>query len=260
MAEINCLLDYDGFICKAFYGTSASNSEPSMGDFDEVLIYLREIAIQKAKDYAGEGNKVKTFRVVSGHTYKKDIYPSYKQNRKKNELLGQFREYVKYYHQDDMIIVPSLEADDVITMLYQDKPEQSIVFSDDKDLRYYCPMYCKISTQSEITYQEDYEKLQLEQLLIGDSEDNITGIPKVGEKTARKILEQSGYTLESVIREYKDKDISIDECLKNLVLTTPICKQYNTNFSAILDDKSIMDNILGHFRYFNEKVTEIYNT
>lgn len=254
----NCLLDYDGFICKAFYAAKARIEEPTMEDMDEILINLRETAIKKAQDYAPK-NKVKVYRVVSGHTYKKDIYPSYKAHRQRDELLGQFREYVKYYHQDDMLLLPQLEADDVITMLYQKNPDNSIVFSDDKDLRYYCPLFCKINLTEDVRYQEDFIQKQLEQMLIGDKEDGITGIPKVGEKTAAKLLESTGYNVENVIRIYKEKDINIDECLKNLVLVTPICIQYNTDFSPELDDKSIMNNILGHFRYFNEIARKIYD-
>ena len=134
-----------------------------------------------------------------------------------------------------------------------------VVFSDDKDLRYYNPQYCKININEEISYELDYEKKQLMQLLIGDKEDDIAGISKVGEKTAEKLLDMYGWNIDSVIEIYRDKQISIDECLKNLLLISPIRKENVIDYKYGLDDSTTLNNILGHFRYWNEKVTEIYN-
>ena len=225
------LLDFDGYICKAFYAS-----------------------IARLKDNFGHGAVIK---VISGHTYKKDVYPSYKLGRKRNEDLGAFREYVKLTY-EDLKIVPNLEADDVITMMAEDLGN-CIVFSDDKDLRYYNPQYCKININEEIGYEADYKKKQLIQLLVGDKEDDIAGIPKVGEKTAEKLLDMYGWNIDSVIEIYRDKQVTIDECLKNLLLISPIRKENVIDYRYGLDDSTTLNNILGHFRYWNEKVTEIYN-
>ena len=93
----------------------------------------------------------------------------------------------------------------------------------------------------------------------GDKEDDIAGIPKVGEKTAEKLLDMYGWNVDSVIEIYRDKQVTIDECLKNLLLISPIRKENVIDYRYGLDDSTTLNNILGHFRYWNEKVTEIYS-
>jgi 5''-3'' exonuclease (including N-terminal domain of PolI) len=247
------LLDFDGYICKAFYA-SIARGEDDFEEMTKVLDDLTQAALDKLKDNFGHGAVIK---VISGHTYKKDVYPSYKLGRKRNEDLGAFREYVKLTY-EDLKIVPNLEADDVITMMAEDLGN-CIVFSDDKDLRYYNPQYCKINIKEEIGYEADYKKKQLIQLLVGDKEDAIAGISKVGEKTAEKLLDMYGWNIDSVIEIYRDKQVTIDECLKNLLLISPIRKENVIDYRYGLDDSTTLNNILGHFRYWNEKVTEIYN-
>lgn len=247
------LLDFDGYICKAFYA-SVARGEDNFDEMISVLDDLTSAAVSKLENKFGSGEIVK---VISGHSYKKDIYPSYKSRRKRNEDLGAFREYVKLTL-TDLMVVPYLEADDVITMMASDLKD-CVVFSDDKDLRYYNPQYCKININEEINYESDYEKKQLMQLLIGDKEDDIAGISKVGEKTAEKLLDMYGWNIDSVIEIYRDKQVSIDECLKNLLLTSPIRKENVIDYKYGLDDSTTLNNILGHFRYWNEKVTEIYS-
>lgn len=93
---------------------------------------------------------------ISGHTYKKDIYPSYKANRKKDPLLGEFREFVKLYYGNELI-KDDVEADDLIVADYEDYDRNfnPVVFSDDKDLRYYCKRYCKINLSEEVVEQDE---------------------------------------------------------------------------------------------------------
>lgn len=194
------LLDYDGYICKSYYA-STSRGEGDIEQIEKVLDDLTTNAISKI---AQLDNDFDIKLVISGHTYKKDIYPSYKSKRTKNEYLGVFRDYIKETRKNELTCVPQLEADDVLVMMYKELSQKKdtgvIVFSDDKDLRYYCPDYCKINITEQIDYQQDYYNKQLEQMLIGDKEDNIQGINKVGEKTAEKLLKNNGYSLESVIK------------------------------------------------------------
>lgn len=245
------LLDYDGFICKSFYACIARG----VNDFDEMLDVLKDLesaALNKVT------NLEKVYRCISGHSWKKDIYPSYKLGRKRNEDLGAYREYIKLRLEDEITCVPQLEADEVLVMLYYQDECDSIVFSDDKDLRYYCPVYCKINIIEEVMFEENYEHLHLAQLLAGDSEDGIVGVPKVGMKTAEKLLDVNGYNLESVIKIYKSKNIELDECIKNLVLTIPMYPKYVDGYKFGITDSDIINNMLGQCRFISKKVSEIY--
>lgn len=248
------LLDFDGYICKAYYATISKGST----DFDEMLALLEEL-VESAKSKIDKDADVNYY--ISGHTYKKDIYPSYKANRKKDPLLGEFREFIKLYY-EDKIIKDNVEADDLIVMDYErySKGRNPVVFSDDKDLRYYCKRYCKINLSEEIVEQDEKEMEQhrIIQFLTGDKEDNVQGIYGIGEKKAVIELNKlGGITIENVIRVYKNKEISIDECLKNLILVSPLYSKFIENY--YYDDEDVLDNIVGLFKYWNKKVKEIYD-
>lgn len=248
------LLDFDGYICKAYYATISKGST----DFDEMLALLEEL-VESTKSKIDKDADINYY--ISGHTYKKDIYPSYKANRKKDLLLGEFREFIKLYY-EDKIIKANVEADDLIVMDYEfySKARNPVVFSDDKDLRYYCKRYCKINPSEEIVEQDEKEMEQhrIVQFLTGDREDNVQGVYGIGEKKAIIELNKlGGITIENVIRVYKDKEISIDECLKNLILISPLYSKFIEN--CYYNDEDVLDNIVGLFKYWNKKVKEIYN-
>lgn len=248
------LLDFDGYICKAYYATISKGST----DFDEMLALLEKL-VESAKSKIGKYADMNYY--ISGQTYKKDIYPSYKANRKKDPLLGEFREFVKLYY-EDKIIKANVEADDLIVMDYEfySKARNPVVFSDDKDLRYYCKTYCKINLSEEIVEQDEKEMEQhrIIQLLTGDKEDNVQGVRGIGEKKAVVELNKlGGITIENVIRVYRNKGVDIDECLKNLVLISPLYSKFIENY--YYDDEDTLYNITGLFKYWSKKVGEIYN-
>lgn len=247
------LLDYDGFICKAFYA-SIARDEVDIENMLKVLDDLTRTATEKVELLSDSDYKI--IKIISGHTFKKDIYPSYKMNRKRNEYLGIFRDYVKENFKD-LVSNPVLEADDLIIMMYE-QYKDCIVFSDDKDLRYYCPNYCKININETPALEENNNEKILEQMLIGDKEDNINGVPKVGEVTARKLLTKMGYSLDNVIRIYRDYNVDIDNCMRDISLVTPLCSRWTKDYKYGTDNKTIMTNILNRFSYLNDKIKEIY--
>ena len=104
------LLDFDGYICKAYYATISRGST----DFDEMLALLEEL-VESVESKVEKDAIIKYY--ISGHTYKKDIYPSYKANRKKDPLLGEFREFIKLYYGNELI-KDNAEADDLIVADY----------------------------------------------------------------------------------------------------------------------------------------------
>ncbi len=249
------LLDFDGFICKSYYAMLGKGST----DFDEMLALLEEL-VDAVVGKMPEGTEV--FKYISGHTYKKDIYPSYKINRKRDEVLGEYRDFIKLYYEGELIKSPVLEADDLIIMDYEHYTQEGfnvVVFSDDKDLRYYCKKYCKINLNEEITEQDENVMMtnRIVQFVAGDSEDGVSGIKGLGEKKATIELNNlGGITIDNVVRLYKNKEVSIDDCLKNIILISPL-------HSTVVDDyewspEDDMKNIVGHFKYWNKFIKEIY--
>ena len=269
------LLDYDGYVCKAFY---ANKDDPmNMKASAEILRDLEKAAIEKASEFFNiPEDSVRILRIMSGHSWKKDIYPSYKRKRQKNEYLGYFRDEIKRY--PGIRLVNQLEADEIIVLLsdyFQSRKfDNYIVFSDEKDLRYYCPICCKINITEEVQIQDylDVYKAQLEQMLAGDSEDNIKGIPGVGNKTAPKLLGQYGYDIQGVIRCFRDKGIDIDNCLRDLLLVIPLATSYRNpepeKEEAIATDivcgSKVVDQVvcsllISQIQFLNKIVKEVYD-
>lgn len=231
------LLDYDGYICKAYYaGIKENNAE-------ELLKGMEDIAIEKTMDaFNCRASQIELIRVVSGHTYKKDIYPSYKINRKRDEKLSNFITYVReQLRKNDIYAIKSLEADDTLLILqkyFDHEHARSIILSDDKDLKYYATLSSKLNMDKEIHSADMDDWLSIyAQMLAGDKEDNIKGIPGIGMKTASKMLLESSSKLgmlESVIKIFKQKNIDIDSCLRDILLVSPTCGLYSSSENSDL--------------------------
>ena len=251
------LLDFDGYICKAYYASMSKGED----DFESMVSILENLVYSAISKMPKENTDV--FIYMSGHTYKKDIYPSYKANRKKDEGLGAFRDYIKILYDNEIIIDNLLEADDKLIMAYEHWEAMGynvVCFSDDKDLRHYCKNYCKININEELVQQDKNQMIvnRIVQFVAGDREDNIIGIYGLGEKKAQAELNKlGGVSIDNVIRLYRNKGINIDECLKNIILISPLHSTVVEDYDWIEPDT--MKTILGHFKYWNRKVKEIYD-
>jgi len=143
----------------------------------------------------------------SEHTFRKEVYPKYKANRKDidSDLLSQFALLEKYC---DLTNIPFIqldmyEADDIIASLSLHAKQYGLnpyVISGDKDLLQLMNKDVKIvylSNSGPITYSKEMfiEEYQIypEQFidykaLVGDPVDNISGIPGIGMKIAANLL------------------------------------------------------------------------
>lgn len=260
------ILDFDGYICKAYYAAKAEGKN-DFEEIDEILDYLVQAAYNKAFKFFGQG--VWLFNVISGHTIKKDIYPSYKLTRKRDEYLGLYREHCKHVY--ELIKVPQLEADDVclsIDEYFNSEPTSilsTILFSDDKDLKNYVKgYYCKININEEIERPCLYAEAPYAQMIAGDSEDNVKGIPNIGMKKAYKYLDETNYDMECVVLKYISAGIDIDECLKNIALVKPIIiKDQGFMYELIRchsfkSETAILNTINEFFLDLSAQVKEIY--
>lgn len=280
---IYALLDYDGYICKAFWA-SHSKKGSDKNEY-ELLDTLTTSAIEKAADLFGVSvDEVKPVKVVSGHSWKKDCFSDYKAKRKRNEELGIFRDEI-IANDGDIIKMEQLEADEIIILLknYLDyRYCNNIIFSDDKDLRYYADLYCKINLAEEIEEVNfnDNIKNRYAQMLAGDKEDNITGIPKVGMVTASKLLDNvlsnreiKIPSLSDIIKIYKEKKVPYQDCIEQLALVIPVgtidelscqdeidmlCESAINNEAHLLDDSIIQCIIEDTLNTIKDKVDLVY--
>ena len=259
------ILDYDGYICKSFYA-----AHEDLEKAIEILDSLTDAALEKAKDYF-KSDDVKLIKILSGHSWKKELYTDYKKTREKNPYISILRAICE--DADSGILHPeSLEADELCIILHDylvSTGNIPIIFSDDKDLRYASLVNCKINLGEKISLDYD-EKYLYQQMLAGDKEDNIKGIPKVGMKVAEKLLDGNGYNIEGVIKSYKDKGIDIEECIKNINLIIPMKQIFNNKPNLFLEcgREIIKDNELsevmlkslqeGQLSYITAKAKELY--
>lgn len=253
------LLDYDGYIAKSFYA-GVNADDPA--NFEECYKSLRNMegyAIEKSARFFNCREKdLKVLKVVSGHTFKKDIYPSYKGNRKPDELLGMYRDEIKGEFYKELIVYPLLEADDILIMINELYHQNSIVFSDDKDLHKYCRYTCGLNEHKEINDLKYGFQNQLVQLAAGDTIDNIKGCPNYGEKKTETYLKRNGFTIENIVSLYLTNGVNLDDCTKNLILIHPFSKGCLKDVS-IEHQKNIVNTILTNPEYEQEGFEEMYN-
>lgn len=138
-------------------------------------------------------------------SYRKEIYPEYKANRSEppDELIPQFAliENLVDLLKLPNIRMPGYEADDIIGSVatqFKDQFDEILIASGDKDLMQFVDGPVKmLDTMKDKTYlREDVlEKMGVypEQIvdylsLVGDTSDNIPGVPGIGAKGAANLL------------------------------------------------------------------------
>jgi len=142
-------------------------------------------------------------------SFRKELYEPYKANRPPappdlRQQMIRVREVVDAWGMSP-IEAPGFEADDIIATLVaqaRDKGLRVVIVSADKDLLQlvgpdvvmYDTMRNKVFGTEETREKLGVEPGQVRDLLalMGDSSDNVPGVPSVGQKTAAKLLEEFG--------------------------------------------------------------------
>lgn len=142
---------------------------------------------------------------AKGPTFRHDMYPSYKANR--DEMPSELAQQIAPLHKIiqamgfPLIVAEGVEADDVIGTLVTNASDQGLsilISTGDKDMaQLVSERITLINTMTDVVLDpsgvHDKFGVQPHQIidylaLMGDSSDNIPGIPKVGPKTAAKWL------------------------------------------------------------------------
>ncbi len=143
-----------------------------------------------------------------GPTFRKDIYPEYKANRAAmpEDLVPQIPYIKKVVEGFNLPAIekPGFEADDIIATLAREFAAQGMdvtVVTGDKDLmqvvsdrvRLLDTMKDKVYGPAEVAERfGGADKVVEVQALAGDSSDNIPGVPGIGEKTAKALIDEFG--------------------------------------------------------------------
>ena len=234
------LVDGSSYLYRAFHAMpSLMNSKGFFtGAIYGVINMLRRLIADYEPEYMAVVFDAK------GKTFRDEMYAQYKANRPPmpNDLVQQ----IMPIHQIiqalgiPLLMVEGVEADDVIGTLAKMASRQNqptIISTGDKDLAQLVNNYTTLintMTNTELNPKTVVEKFGIPPnlivdylALIGDSVDNIPGVPQVGPKTAVKWLQQYG-SLDNIIANADKITGKVGENLRASLSQLPLAKELAT--------------------------------
>ena len=214
MVKPHLFIDADSLLYKAAF---ASEKEIDWGndmwtltsDLRDAKDIFTEQIIQIQNSFDEDWTYVLCF--TGEDNFRKDIFPEYKANRKKQRkplALKPLREWAMFSY--DSLMVYGLEADDILGLYADD----GVLVSIDKDLRTVAGLHFnhdKIEKGIQEVTEEEAHYNHMMQTLCGDTTDGYGGCPKVGPKTAAKILDVPQEDMwNAVVKAYKKQGLSED--------------------------------------------------
>ena len=237
-----CLILVDGssFLFRAYHAIpplTNPKGEPTNAIYG-VSNMLRKLLADYQSDY------ITVVFDAPGKTFRNDLYDQYKAHRP--PMPDDLRVQIEPLHQLiramglPLIMESGVEADDVLGALAQHAAEQGfnvIISTGDKDMAQLVTDQIILEntmSNSRMDIQGVFDKFGVkpEQIvdylaLMGDSSDNIPGVPNVGPKTAAKWLEQY-QTLENLIANADKISGKIGGNLRASLEQLPLAKQLTT--------------------------------
>lgn len=234
------LVDGASYLYRAFYAMpNLSNSDGEFtGAVYGVTNMLKRLLADESPEYMAFVFDAR------GKTFRDEIYAEYKANRP--SMPKELRPQVEYVHQVveamgmPLLIIPGVEADDVIGTLAKQASKQgftTLVSTGDKDLaQLVTDKVNLVDTMKDVVYDHDGvvekygvppERIIDYLTLVGDTSDNIPGVPKCGPKTAVKWLTEYG-DLDGVIANADDIKGKVGENLRDFLDQIPMSKELVT--------------------------------
>jgi DNA polymerase-1 len=234
------LVDASSYLYRAFHALpplTTSRGEPT-GAVYGVINMLRSLLTEYRPRYLA------VVFDASGKTFRDDLFAEYKANRPPmpDELAAQVEPLHALVEALGLPLlqVPGVEADDVIgTLARQAAAEgiETLISTGDKDMAQLVgPHVTLINTMSHSVLDRDGviakfgvppERIVDLLALMGDSSDNIPGIPRVGPKTAAKWLNEYG-SLDDVLARADDIKGKVGESLRANLDTLALSRQLAT--------------------------------
>lgn len=234
------LVDGSSYLYRAFHAMPSltnSRGEPT-GAVYGVTNMLRRLL----NDY--DPAHVAVVFDAKGKTFRDELYPDYKAHRP--PMPDELRHQVEHIHTTvramglPLLMVEGVEADDVIGTLARQAEQQGmrvLISTGDKDMAQLVDEHITlVDTMKEAVsdiagVKERFgipPELIIDYLaLIGDTSDNVPGVPKVGPKTAVKWLEQYG-SLDGVITHAAEIGGKVGENLRDSLHFLPLSRQLVT--------------------------------
>ena len=255
------LLDSNSILCRYFFARPEQFTEDGI-NVNGLYGYCKLIKDIISQNFHRDFLIIPVFDRCSLN-FRKDIFPEYKSNRKRSDSslvvqlnfaedvcrkIGLQTQYHLKYEADDIIASFCDRYEDFdITVLTSDKDLLQLVH---KDIKVFNPFTKEVFTREAVYKKMKVypEHIPLFLALCGDSSDNIPGIPKIGPKSAVKIIE-TGLPLKEIpihfpLFNFKTLDLMIE-------LTT-LNRNYETkNISNFIPDIPTINSIFSSLNFKN---------
>jgi len=228
-APLLMLVGGSSYLFRAYHAMSRANMTNSSGEPTGAIYGVVNMMRKLIKDYAP--SHIAVIFDAKGKTFRDKIYSEYKANRP--PMPDDLRSQIEPLHNIikamglPLIVKEGVEADDVIGTLAAQATEQgidTIISTGDKDMAQLVNQHVTLintMNNSAMDVQGVVDKFSVkpEQIidylaLMGDSSDNIPGVPKVGPKIAAKWLNQYD-NLEGVKQHADEIGGKVGESLRN---------------------------------------------
>ena len=160
----------------------------------------------------------------SSSNFRKFILPEYKGHRNRKKPCGYRRVIAALEKEYEVIRMDGLEADDALG-IYATLHEGNCIVSPDKDMRQIPGQLYNLDSFTLIS-PEQGEAWHLIQTIAGDQTDGYAGVPGYGVKRATSLLDEQGYTWDTVVSAFEEKGLTEADALVNARLARILTTEY----------------------------------
>ncbi len=234
------LVDGSSYIYRAFFGLPALSS--SRGEPTHAVLGVVNMLNKLLKDYTPD--LIAVVFDAPGRTFRDELFAEYKAHREPmpDDLNRQVEPTLQIVQAQGLPLLrmEGVEADDVIGTLACRASRENIrvvISTGDKDMAQLVDgNICCVNTMTGTTLDRAGVKAKFdvwpEQIvdylaLVGDSSDNIPGVPKVGPKTAAKWLAQYG-TLDNLVANAAQVEGKVGESLRENLTALELSRKLAT--------------------------------
>jgi DNA polymerase-1 len=265
------LVDGSSYLFRAYHVPGPDLTSPS-GKPTKVIYFVLNMLNKLVKDE--QPDRIAVVFDAKGKTFRNDIYPEYKATRP--PMPDDLREQIEPLHKIikarglPLVCIEGVEADDVIGTMSRQATEQGyevLISTGDKDMAQLVNKNVRLINTMNNHFMDEaavVEKFQVraDQIidylaLMGDSSDNIPGVPKVGPKTAAKWIAEYG-GLDEVMAHAGEIKGKVGEYLReslNLPMSYALAKikldcDTGVDIDELTQQQADQEELLAYYREF----------